>query len=333
MTRKGLLVLFLFTLSCTDKEEETTPKDFWNHINGSISGKVSCLAVDFDDVVYAGVNGDGIYRSQNDGADWEKISDGLPSSPTINSIAVNSNNTVFLAEQYQGVYRSLDQGGSWTKINNGILDIDTFSIIAIAINSSDHVFAGTNRHGSIYRSTDNGDSWSFVGGVSFLNCFAINSNDHIFAGLTNGMCRSTDNGEKFRQIHDGLPDPYRVLSIAINVQNHIFIGSAGTGIYRSQDNGDSWQEVNSTLHQTHHSMAINSEGHIYCGIYKGGVLSSTDNASSWNPVNSGLPDSVSVYSLALDSKGYLYAGTYEEGIYRSTQSTVTVRKEKYLFLW
>ena len=102
------------------------------------------------------------------------------------------------------------------------------TVYSLAINSSGHIFAGTNP--GVYRSTDNGGNWTYTGltntGVWSL---AINSSGHIFAGTNPGVYRSTDNGGNWT--YTGLTNT-NVWSLAINSSGHIFAGTDG-GVYRS----------------------------------------------------------------------------------------------------
>ena len=128
------------------------------------------------------------------------------------------------------------------------------AVISLAINSSGDIFAGTFEGGGAYRSTDNGDNWTLI-----------------------------DNG---------LTNTY-VTALAINSSNNIFAATFGGGAFRSTDNGDSWTALNTGVpNATFLSLAINASGYIFAGgdPLGGpvGVLRSTDNGDSWEPVNNGL---------------------------------------------
>ncbi len=83
------------------------------------------------------------------------------------------------------------------------------------------------------------------------------------------------------------PDSTNIFSIAVNNQGNIFIG-AGSGIYRSIDNGENWNCMGLIDH-TFYSMAINNNGDIYAGsnqdINYPGLFRSIDNGLTWDTIN------------------------------------------------
>ena len=88
---------------------------------------------------------------------------------------------------------------------------------------------------------------------------AINSSGDIFAGTdASGVFRSTDNGNSWTQISNGLPIGVSVLSLAINSSGNIFAGTDGSGIFRSTDNGNNWAR-NGLNDRFVYSLAINSK--------------------------------------------------------------------------
>lgn len=91
-----------------------------------------------------------------------------------------------------------------------------------------------------------------------------------------------------------LPDTTNILSIAVNAQEEIFIGTgkngATGGIYNSLDSGISWNFLGMGLFRFY-SIAINNNGDIYAGANQSennsGLYRSVDNGQSWEPI---LPD-------------------------------------------
>jgi hypothetical protein len=87
------------------------------------------------------------------------------------------------------------------------------------------------------------------------------------------------------------------------------------GIFRSTDNGASWDSVHVVSTYT---LAV-SGANLFAGTdYYGGVFLSTNNGTSWTQVNSGLTGRA-VLSLAV-SGTYLFAGTEGGGVFLSTNN-------------
>ena len=116
--------------------------------------------------------------------------------------------------------------------------------------------------------------------------------------------------------------PYggRIQSLAINNSNgYIFAGTAGGGVFRSMDNGNSWTAVNNGFSVlVLYALVINASGHIFAGTYDG-VFRSTNNGDSWTEVITGLPNFLVVSSLAINSSGHIFAGV-SGGVFRSTNN-------------
>src|SRR4029077_14376478 len=98
------------------------------------------------------------------------------------------------------------------------------------------------------------------------------------------MFRSTDSGQNWQQINNGLLALYESALLITN--GYIFVGAdfvVGAGcVYRSTDYGDSWVEINHDMIQTNvRALATDPSGHIFAGTYfGGGVFRSRDMATA-----------------------------------------------------
>ena len=93
-------------------------------------------------------------------------------------------------------------------------------------------------------------------------------------------------------------------------------------MFLSTNNGASWAQTNSGLHQVPITDLAVSGGTLLAGAFRGGVFRSTDNGTSWMQVNSGLA-SPGVNALMVapvtgqHTDATVFAGTYN-GLFRST---------------
>lgn len=201
-------------------------------------------------------------------------------------------------------------------------------VLALAVDRNEVIFAGTNV--GVARSVDNGDSWEFDLPGRAVLALAINDAGHIFAGtIGRGVYRSTDQGETWSEVNNGLTMPL-VLALIINSDQHLFAGTYFGGVFRSTDNGDSWEETNIGLNAPSiAALAINDAGHIFAaapGINTGGVFRSLNNGDNWEAVNSGLPQA-NVFALGFDRQGRILAGTDGDGVFRSIRTTTSVDED------
>jgi len=121
--------------------------------------------------------------------------------------------------------------------------------------------------------------------------------------------------------------------IAVNDQLGVFVtdiigGTPGGGIYRSLDNGNSWQKV---INLSANSIMVANDQSIYSSVYyepyHSGILNSSDDGSTWLDISSGLDLEKTIISFTQDKLGYVYAGSYGGGLYRSRNPITEISKE------
>jgi hypothetical protein len=101
---------------------------------------------------------------------------------------------------------------------------------------------------------------------TFVISLAINSSDQIFAGTFEGggVFRSTDNGENWTPVINGLTNTY-VLGLAINSNDDIFAATYDY-VFRSTDNGESWVHLTNGITNPYcWCFVINSLDYIFLG--------------------------------------------------------------------
>ena len=216
------------------------------------SGSVGALAVAPSDpnIIYVGSGeglqrpdlavGDGIYKSMDAGKSWAHL--GLRDAQQITAIVVDPKNPDRLfvtAEGHpygpnaeRGVFRSLDGGKTFEKVlykdeNTGAADI------VMDPSNSEILFA------ALWAARV--APWEVRSGESF-----------IIPG--SGLYKSIDGGSTWKPITKGLPtaeDGLARIGIAIAASDpkrmylNVETKKAKAGIYRSDDGGESWQQVNS----------------------------------------------------------------------------------------
>jgi len=106
-------------------------------------------------------------------------------------------------------------------------------------------------------------------------------------------------------------------SIAVS-GTHIFVGTMDAGVFRSTDNGASWEDVNLGLPENTSVFCLAvSDRSILAGTDHHGVFLSIDGGANWSPANSGLPSDVSVSVLTVAGTD-VYAGTWGHGVFLSS---------------
>jgi len=216
--------------------------------------------------------------------------------------------------------RSTDNGITWTSI------LESWGSLCTAINKDDHIFVGT--FGKVQRSTDNGKTWETVNDkleAGFIHALAISPEGFIYLGANGGNYRSTDGGYHWTK----LDLKFQAMDFVFREGGQIFAGvnsgyfpEPAHHLYRSSDNGETWERVLTTEKTYGWSMAVNKKGYIFAATngYEGscgGVYRSRDNGDTWIRMNNGLPNS-NVDHLVINSQDHIFVGIYGSGVYHST---------------
>ncbi|WP_454061940.1 ligand-binding sensor domain-containing protein [Candidatus Nitrospira salsa] len=112
-----------------------------------------------------------------------------------------------------------------------------------------------------------------------------------------------------------------VQALAMTKNGVVFAGSFGTGVFRSDNQGESWESMNEGLSDRFLlCLAADAQGRVYAGTVRGGVFRTTADGQQWETISQGLKR-VEVKSLLVNSNG-IFAGT-GRGIYRWNESLQT----------
>lgn len=173
---------------------------------------------------------------------WIPINSGLPSVETKVRTIVEKGGEIF-AGTNGGVYQL--NGFSWDQKNTGLTNTNVTALASFG----GYLFAGTSQGsvGGVYISADNGANWALSKSDPWITSI-LTIGSTIFVGtFGDGVWRSTNYGNTWGQINDGLGSgAYYVLSLGVNNQ-YIFVGTNGSSIWRrplSQVVTDVNEEIN-----------------------------------------------------------------------------------------
>ncbi len=151
----------------------------------------------------------------------------------------------------------------------------------------------------------------------------------LFLATSNGLFATNDGGKSWNQI-----DPYHPsTSVVISPFNPKEIyaillgGTRSEGIYRSHDDGQTWERRCWTINSSNLIADRFVPGTWYWSVKDVGVFQSTDNCSSHIEINEGLKEK-NILCLAQDRRNpkILYAGT-PQGIFRFEEVPTNVRQD------
>ncbi len=247
------------------------------------------------DVVYAGVEDAGLFRSDDGGQSWQELpglrTQGSGSSwqpgaggMCLHTIIVDEDR-IFAAISAAGVFRSDDAGQSWKPVNRGlqsqgIPDPDSevgHCVHHVARHPSRPDVLFMQKHWDVMRSDDAGESWHEVSG-NLPSDFGFPIDVHAH-------------------------EPNTVYVVPILSDGEHYPPEGKLRVYRSRTGGDEWEPLTKGLPQQHcyvnvlrDAMAVDSldDCGIYFGTTGGQVYASADSGNSWAPIVRDLPAVLSV---------------------------------------
>src|SRR6266566_2027262 len=227
------------------------------------------IYVGMGDLIAGGINeGNGVYKSTDAGRTWQHLGGSLDQTKQIPSILVDPKNPdlVLLAAQgdvhkksdTRGVYRSSDGGRTWTKTLY-VDDSTGAQKIAWADDHPEVILATTVRHWNPpptgpARFTGGGPGGGGGGGGGGPNA---PTQTHLF--------KSTDEGVTWKEITGGgLPrlNGRTSVAVAMNTNAGRMFLIQNSGLWRSDDGGGTWRQMDST-----DARIRNGQGGYNCGVY------------------------------------------------------------------
>lgn len=303
-----ITLVFLITLS-------SHAQDYWEETSGPEGGKVQCLAVDKNGVIYAGFEagefgtnhgGRGFYKSTDSGNTWKNI--GLNSNKDVESMTITESGIIYLWVRNAGIMKSTDNGLTWKRYGWGTLD---FGIIKAFRNN----FVVVALREGLYFSKDNGETWLASSITEKVQSIFIDHSDNLFVSLNPGkIYKTSDYGETWKNLSLEF-DGGVVYSFAEYKDSLLFI-TAQSGIYYSINKNKIWIRLENSPPGIG-ILKSDSKGNLYGAAYNSGLYISTDIGKTWEKRISGL-NTYYITDILNSSPNQIILGTYDDGLYSST---------------
>ena len=332
-----------------------------------LSGRIADIAVhpDNDNVWYVAVGSGGVWKTENSGTTWSPIFDDQASYST-GCITIDPNDPARIwvgsgenvggrhVGYGDGVYLSPDSGATWK--NMGLKNSEHISKIVVHPNNSDVVWVASQgplwKKGGergVYKTTNGGKNWKRVLGNSEwtgATDLMIDPNDpqilyaatwdrhrtvaaYMGGGPGSGIHRSTDGGETWEKLSNGLPKSNMgKIGLTLSPQKSNVVYAAieldrkQGGVYRSEDGGSSWSKMSDTVSGgtgPHYYQELYASPHKFDRLYLMNVrvLTSEDGGKSFTQLKEEKKHSDNhALIFKKDDPNYLMIGT-DAGIYES----------------
>jgi hypothetical protein len=294
-------------------------------------------------VVYAGMEAGGVYKSVNGGATWSAFNSGFanPLLTNVRALLTSSSGTTVYAGVDSGIFKST--GGAWQPLAQGP-EADPAnpkklnqSVQSLLKTTTGTMLAGVFS-GGVYKSGDDGATWSPPPANSGMpaseTVYGLTENipGFVYATAGSGVYLSTNQGSTWTRVSDGIPGSASPITTWAYPQRPLtlFTSTGSNGIYRSVNGGVTWAEINDGLGAVRaRGMQIftSSQGaHVYAATENGLWESLTSNSANpppprWhNVTDTGLSGNTIMWSLSaptIPGAGALgvIAGTQSNGGY------------------
>lgn len=199
-----------------------------------------------------------------------------------------------------GLHFSYDGGQRWRHIYKHIHPEGNVRSLAVFPDDPHHILAASDRAG-LFETHDNGYLWEPLDSpITDSEIWSIGIDpvdpDRIYIGARPSGYRTTDRGRTWERMDMGLGDQCpigvpRITNMVVDPRNNntVWAGVEVDGIYRSDDQGQTWRHLAdigpSPFHGDIHGLAIgvgSGESSDIVATTPFGMASSSDDGESWN---------------------------------------------------
>jgi uncharacterized repeat protein (TIGR01451 family) len=271
----------------------------------------------------------GIFESTNSGSSWTHIATtgdiGNDAWPIV--VDPSDANTLYTTGPHNSLLYSHDGGASWTQSVIG----DVGSGLALAVNPDTPARVLLGNENGLYVSEDGGVTWTAhtadVPGVIHDIVFAPSDASIGFAASDEGLFKTTDGGVTWAEVGSHASLSPHALAVDPSDPTIVYLGSSGSGMYRSSNGGTTFSAINSGIPTdlTINATAIAPSNHdVYYATVSGvGFFRSDDAGYTWQEQSTsyGTVNASNYILVDPTDEDVLYAGL--ETVYKSTDGGAT----------
>ena len=172
----------------------------------------------------------------------------------------------------------------------------------------------------IYKSVDGGDSWEKIYNETYSDIsvhsidisLKFSEDQSLIIGTNLGAFKSIDGGGNWISMYEGLPVSHKMISsVKIASDGTMFIGLPNEGIFKSDDSGRSWDQINFGLFNDYVSVIdvspnFSNDQIIYAGTLGSGVFRSSEFKAAPAPTPIPVPQTLYFSEESWNVLGYVF---------------------------
>jgi photosystem II stability/assembly factor-like uncharacterized protein len=273
----------------------------WEYVDAYRDAAVPrCIAVNPKDPleVYVGLQ-DGLHKSTDGRKSWVRSETGLKgangSSLDIHIVVVDplQPSTVYACSGNQ-LFISENAGETW-RLQSRIVANAEASILALKADPKEgQTFYASVEGGGLYKTQDGGATWKHAGEplpaerITSLDIDPVNT-QNVYVGYTvkglGRVAKSTDGGTTWPLMLTVPISEADISALAVDPEQptRVYAGTAGRGLFRSDDGGMSWAPTGAELGKSIQRIVVNTkvdQNPVYV-LTNNGVFTSLNQGESW----------------------------------------------------
>jgi len=281
--------------------------------------------------------GSGAYTSDNGGASWSEIGNGLSGGDANDLVIFPGASSTIFAGTDRGVYKSVDGGSSWTLLG-GPQFIRSINQIIVDPTSQDILYAVTANQ--LFKSVNGGATWVLkpLSGVRTLAVDPITPSK-LYAGTVSGLSISSNGGDNWTSVtippvSGGIIGTIEAIAVDPVTPSTVYVGPL-SGIYKSVNGGATWTfagngiPIFSITRITRIAISPSNPGTLYAISNNTSIYKSIDAGGNWVQLNTPAIGTPAISALPLplavspDNPEVVYTGSRGLGILRSNDGGAT----------
>lgn len=264
----------------------------------------------------------GLYKSVDGGNNWAPLSrDSFKG--VIQAVDISENfkedETLFIATT-DGAFKSINAGETWENISENYFQSRILEITSSPNFANDKtIYIGTLGD-FIYKSVDGGDSWVKIYHETYSDTSVhsidislnFSEDQSLIIGTNLGAYKSVDGGKNWINMYEGLPVSHKMISsVKIASDGTMFVGLPNEGIFKSDDSGISWDQINFGLFNDYVSVIdvspnFSNDQIIYAGTLGSGVFRSSEFKAAPAPTPIPVPQTLYFSEESWNTLGYVF---------------------------